>query len=101
MKLKRELAPCSGCSQAKESREPTKQCITTRAVKPGGRVFVNRGGEPVQSPGRKKYMMIVKDGKSRFTKVCFLRSKGDTTEYFMKYLVDIAGRKLEMATSND
>ena len=36
MKLERELAPCSGCSQARGSRKPIKPYTTTRAVKPGG-----------------------------------------------------------------
>ena len=86
MKLEGERAPCSGCSQKKGSRKPIKPYIATRAVNPGGRVFVDlAGGKPVQSPGGKKYMMAVGDDYSRFTKVYFLRSKEDTAEYFMKY----------------
>ena len=45
-------------------------------------------------------MMTVRDDYSRFTKVYFLRSKDDTTKYFMKYLGEIAPRKEEMARSD-
>ena len=44
VKLEGELASCSGCSQAKGSRKPIKPYTTTRAVKPGGRVFVGLAG---------------------------------------------------------
>ena len=37
---------------------------------------------------------------SWFTYVCFLNSKDGTAEYFMKYSVDIAPRKVEMAKSD-
>ena len=42
-------------------------------------------------------MMIVRDDYSRLTKVYFLRSQDDTADYFMKNLVNIAPRKVEMA----
>ena len=46
-------------------------------------------------------MKIIRDDYSRFTKkVYFLRSKEDTAEFFMVYLVDIAPRKLEMVRSD-
>ena len=45
-------------------------------------------------------MMFVRDGYSRFTKTYFLRSKDDAAEYLMKYLVDIAPRKVDMVRSD-
>ena len=74
---------------------------TTRAVKPGGRVFADLvGGKPVQSRGGKKCMTVVRDDYSKFNKVHFFRSKDDTTENSMKYLVDITLRKVEMGRSD-
>ena len=35
-----------------------------------------------------------------FIKVCFLRNKDDTAEHFMKYFVDIAPCKVDMARSD-
>ena len=40
-----------------------------------------------------KYVMIARDEYSILTKAYFVRSKNDTAEYFMKYLVDIAPHK--------
>ena len=43
VKLEGELALCNGCLQVTRSRKPIKLYTTTRAVKPGGRVFVDLG----------------------------------------------------------
>ena len=45
-------------------------------------------------------MKTVTDGYSKFTNVWFFRIKDDTAEPFIKYLVDIAPRKVEMVRSN-
>ena len=45
--------------------------------------------------------MMVRDDYSRFfIKVHFLGSVDDTAEYFIKYLVDIAPRKVEVMRSD-
>ena len=58
--------------------------------------------KPVQSSGEdNKYMAVIRNDYSRFTKVYFLRSKDDTAEYSMKYIVDIAPRKVNVARNDE
>ena len=72
VKLEGEQAPCSGCSKVKGSRKLIKPYTTSRAVKPGGRMFVNlMGAETCTVIRGEKYMLIVRDDYSKFTKVYF------------------------------
>ena len=45
-------------------------------------------------------MVIVRDDFSRFTRVFFLRTKGETATYFSKYLAEIARSKVEVVRSD-
>ena len=45
-------------------------------------------------------MTIVRDDYLTLLTVYFLRSKDDTAEYFIKYLIHIAPRKVEMVKSD-
>ena len=45
-------------------------------------------------------MMIVKDYISRFTRVCFLRTKDETATYSIKYPEEIASRKVDVVRSD-
>ena len=81
------LRECQGCSTAKGRAKLTATTTGTRAVKPGGRVFLDVCGEKsVQSIGGKKYMLMIQDGFTRFNAVYFMRSKDDISRYFRQYL---------------
>ena len=70
IKLQGQLAPCEGCSGAKGIRKPVKPVTQIRAVRPAERCFVDLvGPTSVQSSRGKEYMMIVRDGMSRFARV--------------------------------
>ena len=58
------------------------------------------GGGGYRKNTRKEYMMIVRYGFSRFTRVFFLRTKDETATYFSKYLAEIAPRKVEVVRSD-
>ena len=74
VKLQGQLVPCQGCSEAKGIRKPVKPFTYTRATKPAERCFVDLSGpKSVKSMGGNKYMMIVRDDFSRFTRVFFQR----------------------------
>ena len=101
VKLPGWLVPCQGCSEAKGIRKPVKTLTYTRAIKPAERCFVDLSGpKSVKSMGGKKYMMIVKDGYSRFTRVFSLRTKDEKAPYFSKYLAEIAPRKVKVVRSD-
>ena len=101
VKLQGQLVPCQGCSEAKGIRKPVKPFTYTRATKPAERCFVDLSGpKSVKSMGGKEYMMIVRDDYSRFTRVFFLRTKGEKATYFSKYLAEIAPRKIEVVRSD-
>ena len=56
------LRECQGCSIAEGRAKPISMTTGTRAVKPGGRVFLDVCGEKsVQSIGGKKYMLMIRD----------------------------------------
>ena len=83
VKLQGQLVPCQGCSEAKGIRKPVKPFTYTRASKPTERCFVDlSGSKPVKSMGGRKYMMIVRDDFSRFTRVFFLRTKDKAATFF-------------------
>ena len=101
VKLRGQLVPCQGCSEAKRIRKPVKTLTYTRAAKPAERCFVDLSGpKSVKSMGGKEYMMIVRDDYSRFTRVFFLRTKDETATHFSKYLAEIAPRKVEVVRSD-
>ena len=101
VKLQGQLVPCQGCSEAKGIRKPGKRFTYTRAAKPAERCIVDLSGpKSVQSLGGKKYMMIVRDDFSRFTRVFFLHTKDKTATYLSKYLAEIAPRKVEVVRSD-
>ena len=69
--------------------KPIATTMGTRAVKPGGRVFLDDCGEKsVQSIGGKKYMLMIRDDFTRFNAVYFMRSKDEVSRYFRQYLAD-------------
>ena len=74
---------------AKGLRKGIKQSTHTRAAKKLGRVFVDLSGpKVVESLGRKRYTLIVRDDFSRYTWVYFMRHKSDATELFEQFLAD-------------
>ena len=75
------LRECQGCSIAKGRAKPTATSTETRAVKPGGRAFLDTSGEEECSVhwGEEAHRLNV---------VYFLRSKDEVTKYFSQYLVD-------------
>ena len=101
VKLPGQLVPCQGCSEAKGIRKPAKPFTYTRAAKPAERCYVDLSGpKSVKSTRGKEYMMIVRNDFSRYTRLCFLRTKDETATYFSKYLAEIAPRKVEVVRSN-
>ena len=78
------LRECQGCSTAKGRAKSISTTTGTRAVKPGGRVFLDFCGEKsVQSIGGKKYMLMIRDDFTRFNAVYFiLRSKDEVSRNF-------------------
>ena len=83
------LRDCQGCFIAKGRAKPISTTAGTRAVTPGGRVFVHACGEKsVQSIGGKKYMLMIRDDFTRFNAVYFMRSKDEVSIYFRQYLAD-------------
>ena len=62
VKLRGQLVPCQGCSEAKGIRKTVKTLTYTRATKPAELCFVDLlGPKSVTSMGGKKGMMIVRD----------------------------------------
>ena len=85
------LREWQGFSIAKGRAKPIATTTGTRAVKPGGRVFLDVCGEKsVQSIGGKKdiCMLMIRDGFTRFNAVYFMRSKDEVSRYFRQYLAD-------------
>ena len=72
---------CEGCSMAKGRRKPIAKTTKSRADKRGGRVFLD---VCVPKCARlmwgKKYMLLDKDDFSRFSAVCFMRSKSEISK---------------------
>ena len=61
VKLRGQLVPCQGCSEAKGIRKPAKPFTYTRAAKPAEQCFVDISGpKSVQSPVGKEYTVIVR-----------------------------------------
>ena len=73
---------------AKSLRKRIKQSTHTRAEKKFGRVFVDLSGPNVESLGRKRYTLIVRDDVSRYTWAYFTCHKSDATKLFEQLLVD-------------
>ena len=74
---------------AKGLRNGIKQSMYTRADKTLGRVFVFLSGlKVVESLGRKRYTLIVRDDFSRCTWVYSMRHKPDAAEMFEQFLAD-------------
>ena len=72
------LQECQGYTIAKGCAKPISTPTGTRAAKLGGRDFLDFCGEnSVQSIGGKKYMLIIRDGFTRFVAVYFIRSKDE------------------------
>jgi len=87
--LEGNLLECRGCSMAKGLRKGIKQSTHTRAGTKLGRVFVDLSGpKVVESLGRKRYTLIVRDDFSRYTWVYFIRQKSDAAELFEQFLAD-------------
>ena len=83
VKLRGQLVPCQGCSEAKGIRKPVKPLTYKRATKPAKQCFVDLSGpKSVKSMGGKEYMMIVRYDYSRFIRVFLLRTKDETATYF-------------------
>ena len=83
------LRECQGCSIAKGRATPIATTTGTRAVKPGGRVFLGVCGEKsVQSIGGKKYKLMIRDDFTGFNTVNFMRRKDEVSRYFRQYLAD-------------
>ena len=77
------LRECQGCSIAKGHAKQIATTTGTRAVKPGGRVFLDVcGGKSVQSIGGKKYILMIRDDFTSFNAVYFMRSKDEVSIYF-------------------
>ena len=74
---------------AKGLRKSITQSTHTRAGKKLRRVFVDLNGpNVVESLGRKRYTLIVRDDFSRYTWVYFMRHKSDAAELFKQFLAD-------------
>ena len=85
-----ELHECRGCSMAKGLRKPIARSTHTRPAKKLQRVFVDLSGPmAVQSIGRKRYTLIVRDDCTRFTRVYFLRHKSDAASAFESFLAEV------------
>ena len=83
------LHECKGSLMAKGLRKPVPRSIHVRAGKKLGRVFVDLSGpKQVESKGRIRYVMVVKDGYSRFMWVYFMRHKSDAAEKLRQFFAD-------------
>ena len=87
--LEGKLLECRGCFMAKSLRKGIKQSTHTRADKKLGKFFVDlSGAKVVQSLGRKRYNLIVRDDFSRYTRVYFMLHMSDGAEMFDKFIAD-------------
>ena len=87
--LEGELLECKECSLVKGLRKGIKQFTHARADKKLGRDFVDLSGpKVVESIGRKRHTLIVRDDFSRYTWVYFMRHKSDAAEMFKQFLAD-------------
>ena len=84
-----ELQECEIYSMSKGRRKPLAKTTKSRADKRGGRVFLNVC-EPksVRPLGGKEYMLLVKDGFSKFSAVYFRRRKSEVSKYSKQHLAD-------------
>ena len=83
------LQECQWDAIAKGCAKPISTLTGTRAAKLGGRDLLDFCGEnSVQTIGGRKYMLIIRDGFTRFIAVCFIRSEDEVSIYFKRYLAN-------------
>ena len=83
MVLEGEMLKCRGGSMAKGLRKGMKQSTHTRENNELRRAFVESSGpKAVESLGRKRFTLIVRDDFSRYKWVYFMRHKSDAAELF-------------------
>ena len=70
-----ELAPCSGCSMAKEIRASTPHHTMSRAAAPLDMVHIDTAGPFPESLGGSRYVVMFVDGASRFQRPYGTRDK--------------------------
>lgn len=79
---------CGGCSRAKWLRKRIKQSTPTQAGQKLETVFlVWSSPKMVESLGRKRNTLVVRDGISRHTWVYFICHKFDAAELFEQFLL--------------
>lgn len=83
-----DLMGCGGCSRAKWLRKRIKQSTPTQAGQKLETVFlVWSSPKMVESLGRKRNTLVVRDGISRHTWVYFICHKFDAAELFEQFLL--------------
>ena len=83
------LEECQWYTKAMGCAKPISTPTGTRAAKLGGRDSLDFYGEnSVQSIEGKKYMLMIRDGFTRFIAVYFICSKDEVSIYFKRYLAN-------------
>ena len=71
-------------------RKPIARSTHTRAARKLQRIFVDLSGPmTVQSIGGKRYIRFVRDDRTRFTRVYFLRHESDAASAFEPFLAEV------------
>lgn len=84
-----KMRECLGCSMAKILDRPIAASTSTRAAEKLEKVFVGMSGKMgVSSLGGKRYIFVVSDDCTRWTRVYFLRDKSEATSAFKMYLAE-------------
>lgn len=89
IQLSGKMRECVGCSMARILVRPIVKTMTARAAEKLGRVFVGVSGEmSVPSLGGRRYILVVRDDCTRWTRVYILRDKSDATSAFKMFLAE-------------
>ena len=87
-----ELEPCGACALAKAKQKKVKSVTTTRAQKPGERLFVDLCGPYTETVGGNYYWMLAVDDYTGYKWSKFMKDKSDVGEHLKPILQDNKAR---------
>lgn len=89
IQLSGKMRECLGCSMAMMLERPMASPASTRAAEKLERVFLGVSGKmSVPGLGGRRYILVVRDDCTLWTRVYFLRDMSDATSAFKMYLAE-------------
>lgn len=89
VELQREMKPCTGSSMSKGYRNKILRSTKTKLGKKLRRVFVDLSGpKSIPSLAGKRYVMVVTDDFSRYTRLYIFDRKSGAASMFGRFLAD-------------